>query len=291
LADKENAETYGVELDESRGNEAQTRLDRVGFGSYFHASISHDAFHLMLLNPPYLSVMDERGRHTRHEKRFLSDSYYRLLFGGILIYIIPYYRLTADICRMLCDNFKDLRVFRFSDAEFKKFKQVAVIGVRQKRIDGADQVDELLAQASNPDAIPTLDTIPDGLYALPTVEKRVDCFKGARFNLRELAEQLKQSRSLNLLFQKSKLDSMEKKPLLPLNISQIGLVGGSGLINGLVNCETPHIIKGRIIKETKTETYAERDEKGRVTGGAIKEQRVNKMIFNVLTPDGFRSLA
>ncbi|MBQ7725786.1 MAG: class I SAM-dependent methyltransferase, partial [Clostridia bacterium] len=35
-----NAKTYGVELDEVRAEEAQNRLDRVGFGSYFHSRIS-----------------------------------------------------------------------------------------------------------------------------------------------------------------------------------------------------------------------------------------------------------
>ena len=36
---------YGVELDESRAEEAQTRLHRVGVGSFFHSRISSEAFH------------------------------------------------------------------------------------------------------------------------------------------------------------------------------------------------------------------------------------------------------
>ena len=44
-----------------------------------------------------------------------------------VVYVIPYYRLTPDICRVLVDNFEGLTVWRFTDGEFKKFKQIAVI--------------------------------------------------------------------------------------------------------------------------------------------------------------------
>ena len=53
MAQGNNCYAYGVELDESRAEEAQTRLHRVGFGSFFHSRISHEAFHLLFLNPPY----------------------------------------------------------------------------------------------------------------------------------------------------------------------------------------------------------------------------------------------
>ena len=62
LADGNDCATYGVELDGHRAEEALERLDRVGFGSYFRSRISNEAFHAMLLNPPYLSVMTEGGK-------------------------------------------------------------------------------------------------------------------------------------------------------------------------------------------------------------------------------------
>ena len=90
LAQGNNCYTYGVELDESRAEEAQTRLHRVGFGSFFYSRISHEAFHLLLLNPPYLSVLNESGGRTRHEKKFLIESLCHLMYGGLLLYVIPY---------------------------------------------------------------------------------------------------------------------------------------------------------------------------------------------------------
>lgn len=291
LANEHNCLTYGTELDRHRAEEALTRLNRVGFGSYFRSRISNDAFHLMLLNPPYLSVMTEGGNNSRSEKRFLIDSISHLLYGSLLIYIIPYYRLTPDICRVLCDNFEDLTVWKFMGEEFKRFKQIAVIGKRIKRRDGSALVKELASFALEPDKISELSELPKNRYALPKIDKKVELFKGAEFNAAELAEQLNKSNSFSRLFEKSKLDSDVKRPLLPLNIGQVGLIGGSGLINGLVECDTPHIIKGRIVKENTITKEDNMNNKGETIGETIYETRSNKMIFNLLTPQGFLSLS
>ena len=290
MAQGNNCYAYGVELDESRAEEAQTRLHRVGFGSFFHSRISHEAFHLLFLNPPYLSVINENGGRSRHEKRFLIESISTLMYGGLLIYVIPYYRLTSDICRILVDNFDKLSVWRFADAEFKKFKQVAVMGIRKKR--GTELQDTLWLEqyAYAPASIPLLSQLPESRYALPAQPLEVSTFKGERFNQKELEQQLRRSDSFAQMMARSELDSGVKRPLLPLSISQIGLIGGSGMINGLIECDTPHIIKGRIIKVVRTESEEKFNYRGDHMGSEITETISNKMIFNVLTPNGFKAL-
>ena len=257
LAQGNNCYAYGVELDESRAEEAQTRLHRVGFGSFFHSSISREA-----------------GR-SRHEKRFLIESLPALAYGGLLIYVIPYYRLTPDICRILVDNFDDLTVWRFTESEFRKFKQVAVLGIRKPR--GTELQDTLCLEelASAPMSIRSLAEMPEERYALPDHPIEVNTFKGERFNQKELEQQLRRCNSF---------------PLLPLSISQIGLIGGSGMINGLIACDTPHIIKGRIVKVIRTESEEKFSAQGNHIGSEVKETITNKMIFNVLTPNGFKAL-
>ena len=290
IAQGNNCYAYGIELDEHRSEEAQTRLHRVGVGSFFHSRISSEAFHLMLLNPPYLSVLNQSGSRARHEKRFLVESMGHLMIGGLLIYIIPYYRLTPDICRILGENFDDISVWRFTDGEFRIFKQTAILGLRKKRIDdpGAGTP---LERFADPAALPCITQLEEGRYVLPAVKKTVEIFKGERFNVRELERQLSRSDSIRRLMNaKSDLDRTDKHPLLPLSIGQIGLVGGSGMINGLVECDTPHIIKGRIIKVKAEEREEKYDRMGNYIGAEIKEVISNKMIFNVLTPKGFKSL-
>jgi len=290
LAQGNNCYAYGVELDESRAEDAQTRLHRVGFGSFFHSRISHEAFHLLFLNPPYLSVINESGGRSRHEKRFLIESIPTLMYGGLLIYVIPYYRLTSDICRILVDNFDELTVWHFTDSEFKKFKQIAVLGIRKKRDTELSDTLWLEQLACSPAKIPPLTQLPESRYALPAQPMTVNTFKGERFNQKELEQQLRRSDSFAQMMARSELDSGVKHPLLPLSISQIGLIGGSGMINGLIECDTPHIIKGRIIKVVRTESEEKFNYRGDHMGSEIIETISNKMIFNVLTPNGFKAL-
>jgi hypothetical protein len=252
----------------------------VGVGSFFRSRISHEAFHLLFLNPPYLHVLQEGGGSARSEKMFLVDAMKHLTMGGLLVYIIPFYRITADVARVLCDNFTDLSVYRFTGKEFERFRQAAVFGVRKPKGNGESLVDAFLETVSSAEIIPELTRLPEGRYALPPRPLEVQVFKGAVFNELELQRQLKSSRSIAKLLERSALDSREKRPLLPLNVGQIGLIAGSGMINGLAECETPHIIKGRIVKETVRSTEA----------GVLTETHTNRMIFNILTPGGFRSL-
>ena len=129
--------------------------------------------------------------------------------GGLLIYIIPYYRLTADICRVLCDNFDDLTVWKFVGDEFKRFKQVAVMGTRCKRRNGSGLVPELATLALEPDKLRELTDLPEGHYQLPATSVKVNIFKGAEFNVHELAEQLNRSTSFSRMFEKNKLDTTD----------------------------------------------------------------------------------
>lgn len=279
------ARTYGIEIDEVRGEEAQKRIQRVGYGSFFHSRISLNAFQGLWLNPPYLSVPSEHG-NKRLEKAFLADSIRHLQVGGIMIYIIPYYRATPDVCRVLCENFTDLRVHKFIGKEFERFKQVAIIGRKIERREAEKMAKKLSEYMLDADKLPLITDLPKECYEMPAATKIVELFKGAVFNVNELADQLKKSPSTLRLFEERTLDNRERRPLLPLNLSQVGLVGASGMMNGLVECETPHIIKGRIVKEKKTKI-------GTIDGNgklAVREITSNRLIFNVLTSTGLKSL-
>lgn len=284
FAEEANALTYGVELDEVRGEEAQQRLYRVGFGSFFYSRISLGAFGCLFLNPPYLSAPSEHGSR-RLEKSFLADSMRLLADNGLLIYIIPYYRATPDVCRVLCENFSRLSVYRFQGKEFERFRQVVFLGVKAARHSAFEETEKLAEFMLDPNRIPPITELPENAYAVPAT-KPVELFKGAVFNVKELAVQLKSSKSIERLFQSKALENRERRPLLPLNLSQIGLVGASGMMNGLIDCDTPHVIKGRIVKERKTKIAGE-NKYGKTE---VREITSNKLVFNVLTPDGFKSL-
>lgn len=280
-----NAVTYGAELDDSRAEAAQEKLDHVAMGSYYFSRISRSAFHLLFLNPPYLQVYGG----ARSEKRFLGESYDHLMMGGVLVYIIPYHRLTEDVCRFLAAHFARLMAYRFCEEEFQKFRQIAVLGVRKPRAENPRMARLLELASFSPDKLPTLDQLPPGSYQLPEAEKAVPLFQGARFNVRELQEQMRRMGSM--LPQRSALDGQDKRPPLPLTIGQIGLVGGSGLINGLIACDAPHVLKGRVVKAVRRRTGEQYDEIDGATTTELIETMSNQMVFNVLTPQGVKLLA
>lgn len=139
--------------------------------------------------------------------------------------------------------------------------------------------------------IPPLTELPEGRYELPARTLEVPVFKGTVFNQSELARQLASSDSISKRLARNPLDSRQRRPLLPLNVGQVGLIGGSGLINGLAVCSSPHVIKGRVTKETIISiNTVEENEYGEVVTKEQAETIVNKLTFNILTAIGFRSL-
>ena len=133
----------------------------------------------MFLNPPYISVVSESGSQTRHEKRFLVETISKLILGGVLIFVIPYYRLTADLCKILADNYERLGVWRFTAQEFARFKQVAVIGVRKRRNEDPETAEELERLSHDPQTIPVITEIEEGRYEVPSASKKVEAFKAS----------------------------------------------------------------------------------------------------------------
>lgn len=183
-----DSQCYGIELDDHRAEQAQQQLYRVGFGSFFGSNISPGAFHAVFLNPPYLSVLSENGGRSRDEKRFLIESIPLLMMGGLLIYIVPYYRLTADLCGIICDNFEQVRIHRFLDREFKQFKQVVVTGVRRRRTEAEQDAEALCSAAEHPE------TLPIRTFSSPKRKRSASLFngpKGANIMWNKSAEELR----------------------------------------------------------------------------------------------------
>ena len=293
LAQGHRCHTFGVELDNSRARQACEHLERVAMGSYFYSRISHNAFQVLFLNPPYLSTIGANGARAREERRFLVETIPHLAEQGVLIYIIPYYRLTPDIARVLCDNFRELSVYRFLDKEFSKFHQIVVLGRRTPKRDGSDQVPAFLSTVEFLEQIPTLDKLPQESYVLPSASSKVQVFYGSVFNETELARQMEMSGLVKKMYrEESVLDRLDKQPLLPLKVGQVGLLAGSGMINGYADCEAPHIIKG----------YMEPQETITINSESQSNQHAPKIMYqhnkkshrlkiNILTPHGLKSLS
>lgn len=145
--------------------------------------------------------------------------------------------------------------------------------------------------AVSPASIPNLSDLPEHRYALPAYPLEVTTFMGERFNQKELEQQLKRSNSFQQLMARSELDNDVNGRRFRSPSGRSALWAAPGMINGLVQCNFPHVIKGRIVKVIRTETEEKFSAEGKHLGSEIRETIANKMIFNVLTPNGFKSLA
>lgn len=99
--------------------------------------------------------------------------------------------MTPDICRVLMDNFDDLTVWRFTDKEFQRFKQIAVFGVRKHRDVEPQDTLSLEQHALHPAGIPSLEGLAGRALCPAGIPLEVHTFKGEKFNQKELEQQLR----------------------------------------------------------------------------------------------------
>ncbi len=105
---------------------ATSSADEVIHGNCFDVQCPVESFSLIYLNPPYdFEVSEERSQ--RMERLFLEHVYRWLKRTGILVMVIPsdYIR---DCSQVLSFQFKDVHVYRLTEPESVKYKQV--VGVR-----------------------------------------------------------------------------------------------------------------------------------------------------------------
>ncbi len=62
-------------------------------------------------------------------------------------------------------------MFRFLDNEFKKFRQIAVMGIKKPKSDGSDKVEKLVQAASDIEHMPPITDLKPSVIYSPEREK------------------------------------------------------------------------------------------------------------------------
>lgn len=122
--------TYGIELEKKRAEISAKKIDHVLACSYSEVRMSHDAFSIMYLNPPFVQMHGKRLETVFLDE--LTKDY--LGAGSLLIFNIPQYVLK-DVAKILASRFVNIRVFRFTDENdnYNRYKQVIIMGYRRKK--------------------------------------------------------------------------------------------------------------------------------------------------------------
>jgi Uncharacterised methyltransferase family (DUF6094) len=268
LAREWRLESYGTEIDAERAQASAQRLTRVLHLDYAAARIPPHAFQVLFLNPPY---SPEEGEARRTEYRFLRDTAKWLQPQGLLIYLIPQYRLDARMARFLATYYEQLQPFRFPDPEYDDFRQMVVFGVLKPGPLFDEAVALTLLQACH-GALPVLPEQPEITFAIPRPEPIKFFFRGNVIDPDEaLAEALRTGawhspEWREWLEPRSDLDALQ--PLMPLKKGHLAMLIAAGLLQNLklerddveTFGRTSLLIKGRTYKVAEEVESEEEDE-------------------------------
>jgi predicted RNA methylase len=237
LASAWNLEAYGIEIDAERVLEASSRLHRVLHLDYAQTRTPHHAFQVLFLNPPYDFA---EGEGKRAEYQFLRDTTKWLQPGGLLVYIVPQYRVDARMAGFLATAYEVIRAYRFPDPEYAQFRQAVIFGIGKKEPSRDDASSlALLQQCRN--GLPVLPESPSAeeRYALSTFsEDDRFYFRGTEINPQDaLAEAIaagawNSSEWQAWLTPTTNLSAF--RPLMPLKKGHLAMLIAAGLMQNLL---------------------------------------------------------
>ena len=276
IGDHLQAETYGIEIDKKRGKEAQTKLTKCLITDYQRAQITPRFASLLWLNPPYdwAAKKGEIEKSERYERTFLRDTIKYLIPGGILVYLIPLKRLDGIIAKMLSYRFDKIKLYKFPDNLFEKFKQIVLFGTLKKTPSTDENVYEFLKEAGNGKIeIPCLPEVRDYIYEVPpSPPLKKFLFRTLEINPQELEEEINWYGLNGEIERMNTIYSLSEKmtSIMPLRHGHLAQLIACGFIKGVVfdkDQKNPLIVKGmtkkavdyRIEREGDIERHIETD--------------------------------
>lgn len=259
--------TFGIELDAERAGVAAKYVDKQLTGDYAACRMpkKQPGISLLFVNPPY----DHEEETGRLELKFLRDTQDWLVPGGILVYIIPQYRISNHIAKRLSTHFKDVRVYRFPDPEFAAFRQVVIFGVKRTE-PMQDDATTMMLLAAQKGAMPVLPQNPfniDRRYQIPTQPDTPFHFIKAESDPDDVLTEALAGGAWNTQEWKDLMtirDAQAVQPLMPLKRSHIAMVLAAGLMDNLEveQGEETYLVKGRLVKVKKSIASAADRDKG-----------------------------
>ena len=274
-------------------SKAKEKLYKVVKGPLKGSRIQNNSFDIIFVDP----IIDNDYNiyapfQNKGEKKYISEMYKYLRDDGIFILQIPFYRLYKGLCASLSKALNNIQIFKSHIDDFDKYGIIYIIG--QKNVSNFIKEDEYkkLRRCYNIENIKNFYDMNFKSYDLKQQFIDIELFKGSLLDIDEIKTMFEQSKMLENSFNSQKIKKTDediRKPLLPFNIGQLGLVLTSGCLDGIVeekdgNC---HLIKGRVSKQViQTETNI------RQGLNEVTETTVNKVEINVLLPNGeFKTLA
>lgn len=247
LATHLQAESFGVELDKNRAEQAKTRLGKVIQGDSLRVSIRGGSISCLFLNPPY--SYDEDGRL---ENKFVVHAVPSIQAGGILVLVISIRSLNRAMVRFLASWFTDVAVRKFPEKEYEAFKQIVVFG-KKKSAGVVDGDTERMLEESRSGNVPEL-SHEALLYTVPSASlpDRYFHFRNLEVSPEEMVREVGEDGFDREIFELVVKRNGNKKmrPAAPLRKGHLAILVASGMTDGLIEKNGKRLlIKGTVRKE------------------------------------------
>ena len=266
-----NAICYGVELDAHRAEQAAAVVGEVIHGDCLQVHCPVESCGLALLNPPYDWIGGET-RSERTERVFLAHTYRWLKAGGILILVVPaaHVRECAEI---LAAHFKAIRLFRLTDPESVRYRQVVILAVRRHRRERDRMRDsEVVARRAQlgsaggaydrlePDRLEPLGAAGMPMYDVPESGPAKLEYRGLPLDTIEalLPRSAAYRQVARFLF--APPAAIRGRPLTPLHAGHVAICAVSGILNGAFGSgEGLHVAAWQAVKAVTKSTEERED--------------------------------
>jgi SAM-dependent methyltransferase len=279
----------GIELDAYRAEQAATRLDPVIYGDCFDVECHVESVSLLFLNPPYDSSVNEDSASERLEALFLQHTYRWLKPGGVLTLVVPVAQLA--VCgNRLSVQFKDTDIYRLSEPESIRYKQIVLLGTRRTRRERDRLSDgeisrariEYGRKARDYESLPVLTDEPMRLYFVPEGAPMEMIHRGLPLDLIEdaLPKSAAYRQARRILFEPEAREV--GRPLTPLHQGHVALLATCGRLDGIAgDGDLRHVAHWQGVK---TISRVEEESDDGVT--VIREKEQFSHCLNLLFIDG-----
>ncbi len=277
-----NVTSFGVDVDEERAWHAKTVLGTVAHADVHDVRITDRSMGLLFLNPPYGDLVSDKAEtgdrkqgRERHEKVFCRRTFNLLQPGGVLVLIVPFYVLDAELSTLIARHFHRVEVFMSGE---QQFKQCVLFGVKRRPTHpDASIIKRLQAFAAGEDQLELPPYWAGEPYSIPPIKTSEEfTFTVVRLDARQLQAELDSGLNKSTLWprfnlQMKRMASAAKPPLRAMTDWHLALALAAGQISGIVSSADGRrlLIKGRTHKSKTVQVMRET-----AANGDISETRV-----------------
>lgn len=275
-------QSFGVDVDEERAWHAKGVLGTVAHADIHDVRITDRSMGLLFLNPPYGDLVgdkaetgDRKQGRERHEKVFCRRTFGMLQPGGILVLVVPFYVLDAELSTLIARHFERVEVFMSPE---QQFKQCVLFGVKRRPAHpDARTVARLRRFAAGDDQLVLPTHWAGDPYVVPPLRVSDEFgFTIVRLDARQLLDELDRGLERSTMWPRFRLHmrrhaTSTPPPLRAMTDWHLALALAAGQISGVVRGRDGRrlLIKGRTHKAKSTEVIHESS-----TDGAVSETRI-----------------